>query len=249
MSTMNTVESTNQQVPVKWRKHMVLVEWGLREEKNLTDSIHRYKAENYEACIEDIKKQMEKAPDENIYIIKLVPLRSYYQLPNLLIDKEKKIEEIYTELRNMQLEHYSEIWYCSNKVQNQGTVFGRMLIGNGELYPIRCPIRIELVWGSSARVIERYPHVNCPYIAVEKENWNSSPTIKELIAKDMDEEKIINTAMEIVCETGLFYNRIRDFGSYIFSKGCNRLSLEFNYCDGKFSFIDWDSDDDKKVLF
>lgn len=249
MSIIKKAEGITQPVPVKWRKHMVLVEWGLREEENLLNSIHRYAIDDYQSCIEDIRKQMEKSPDENIYIIKLVPLKSYYQLPNLIMDSGKKIEEIYSELENKQLDKYLEIWYCRNKSQNKGTVFGRIFIGNSELYPFRCPMQIELVWGTSARMIERYPHINCSYVAVEKENWNSLPVIKEFIAKDINEDEILNASMEIVSEIGHFYNRIRDFGSYIFSKGCNYLSLEFNYCDKKFNFIDWDSDDDDKILF
>jgi hypothetical protein len=45
-----------------------------------------------------------------------------------------------------------------------------------------------------------------------------------------------------------YKNKIADFGEFLKSTGCKQFALEFSYINDNFKFIDWDSDNDKKVL-
>lgn len=249
MRTTEVNDFHTEKVPAKWRKHLILVEWELRERKNLLESIRRFRIAEYQTCLEAIRQQMRRRPDDYIYIIKLVYRQKFYKLPNIVISREEQIEEACRMLEAMDRNRYSEIWYCSNKARKHRMVFGRLMIDYGALYPSRVPARIELVWGNSARNIEKYPDTECPYAAIWRENWNAPPVIEKILPCGMDTEALIDTAVEIARKLGTFRREILEFGTYVFSKGCSRLSLEFSYDDHHLSFIDWDSDNDGRILF
>ena len=243
-------EYNNNKTPVKWKKHLVLVEWGLRSIDNLLESIHRYPISDYQLCFEQINKELTSSRNcfELTFIIKLVYRYRYYKLPNIIISSKNDLVQAFQRMNEYDISAFSEIWYCKNKI-NENAVFGRMLLSNNPLFPIFVPIRYELVWGSSARIIEKFPDTNCPFVAIEKEKWNSPLNVTEISCIDSNKEKLLIMSEKIINKISLYSSEINDFATFVFSRGCSQLCIEFSFFDNKLNFIDWDSDNDKKVLF
>lgn len=238
----------NNGTPMKWRKHLVLVTWRLREKQNLLESIHRYCFINFSVCMNDIKAEIVNAPGEYTFIIKLVYQNEFYKLPNFLVKSIEDLSGISRKFETINAQLFSEIWYCKNRTNSCETIFGRLLIDNTELFPSICPISIDMVWDSSARSIEKYPDMGCPFVSIHRRNWNAEPQFETVVSYRHDFEKMTGAAQKVVRHISAYTSEIRHFAEYIFSCGCNHLSIEFSYIDGVLNFIDWDSDNDLRVL-
>ena len=234
--------------PMKWKKHLLLVTWRLRDKDHLFHSINRYPINDSELCLQDINNELIRDEGAYSFIIKLVYKDVFYKLPNFIILSVADLEMTKEKLEDIKLTQFKEIWYCKNRTRDNDIVFGRMLIGNNPLFPNRCPIRYEMVWGDSAREIEQYPFVNEPFISINQSNWNVAPQVDKIDNKDMSIDEILKISESVITAISHYTTEIIDFASYVFSLGCDYLCLEFNYGDNGFSFIDWDSDDDRKVL-
>ena len=247
---MSRIDATrhHEDDPLKWKKHLVLVEWKIRDKTHLLDSINRYSIQNYMECIDDIRNEFENLSGEYTFIVKLVYRYNFWKLPNIVITSKQDLIQAKRTIDTYDKTFLSEIWYCKNNTENYNTVFGRMLISNNQLFPDRCPIRYELVWSTSARNIERYPIINCPFIAVERSNWNAKPEFREINDINMHSIDMISISEKIIKSISLYTSKIKEFGCYVFSRGCNHLCLEFSFCNGELNFIDWDTDDDNKIL-
>lgn len=234
--------------PLKWHKYWLLVDWGLREKKNLISSIVRYKICDYQKCLKKIAEAIQLEPGRYTYIVKLIYLNKFYKMPNFVIGHKKDVENTYLALKTMDLSKFVEIWYCRNLTENHRTVFGRIMISNETLFPPICPNRVELVWGPSARFIDKYPTMEYPFIAIERENWNSTPVISEIIPMGIDDDILIDRSKQIIGRLNLFKRQTMEFGAFVFSCGCRHLCLEFSHNNRQLNFIDWDSDHDDYIL-
>ena len=247
---MNKIQSDRRtnNTPVKWHKHLTLVEWQLRDMQHLTNSIHRYPIQRYTQCLSDIRKQLLTDNGKHTFVVILVYPHAYLNLPNIVISSIHDLENAVQTLNTADLTKYTEIWYCKNDTHNNDTAFGRISFGNDELFPRRCAIRYEIVWGTSARKIEQYPAIDDPFVAFDRENWNATPKLDVLITGNMQRDALLALSDKIIATISKYTVNIIDFATFVFSRGCKYLSLDFIYCNGEFSFIDWDSDDDMKVL-
>lgn len=234
--------------PIKWKKHLVLVDWQLREMENLTNTINRYLINDYAQCLKDIKTELNAVGEGYSFIIKLVYKESHFKLPNIVISSTDDLDNAKSLLASIDFSNFEEIWYCKNKTQSKETVFGRMLFDNSLLFPTRCAIHYEMVWGASARKIEQFPAINTPFISFDRENWNAVPKVDKIHGGGMNTDEMISKSMGIITEVSKYTAEIVDFASFAFACGCNHLCLEFSYIDKSLNFIDWDSDDDMKVL-
>ena len=238
----------NNNCPIKWKKHLVLVEWGLREKSHLFNTIKRYKVKDYNECLEDIRNSLEQDKADYAYIIKLVYKTTFHKLPNIIIKNIDDLNKAKKTLSNSDLSIFDEIWYCRNIIKKNDAVFGRLLIGNNYLFPNNAHIVYEMVWDSSARSIEKYPNMNCPFAAAYRNNWNAPIQINEIISSGSNEEEMKNEVIEIIKHTSRYQNAIKDFGRFVFSCGCQYFNIEFTYYQGDLKFIDWDSDNDLLVI-
>lgn len=247
---MSKIDATNHHDydPLKWKKHLVLVEWELRERAHLLSSINRYFIEDYLECLEAIDCELDNSIGDYSIIVKLVYKNDFYKLPNVIVNSKADLEDAKKMIESHDLSSFSEIWYCKNKTKNNAMVFGRMLISNSQLFPNRSPIRYELVWSNSARKIERYPVTDCPFVAAERENWNSQHKILEINKSNANVDELLSYTDEIIKRTSVFTSKIKEFGCFVFSQGCNHLCLEFSFSSSEFNFIDWDTDDDIRIL-
>lgn len=247
MSRIDSSQHDNKD-PLKWKKHLMLVDWKIRDREHLLNSINRYPINEYLSCLKDISKDITEHGGQYSFVIKLVSSNHLWKLPNIIVSSIKDLEDAEELIKCYKLSEFVEIWYCKNLTQNNDTVFGRMLLNNNVLFPSRCSIRFEIVWSTSARTIEQYPLINCSFIAFERDNWNAPPIVSGLNSCNMKVSEMISISKKIIAAVSAYTPQIIEFGSYVFSCGCNQLCLEYSYCNDQLNFIDWDTDDDNKVL-
>ncbi len=235
--------------PVKWKKHLVLVDSGLREMTDLAQSIHRFSASNINEFTEHILASVKADAEEYCYIVKLVYKKEFHKLPNIVFMSSDSTDSIRERLMSLDMSQYAEVWYCKNAVSGQGKVFGRLMISGDELFPAVSPQLIELVWAGSARKIESFPMQDCPYVRLFKKTWNAEYAVETFVPHGHDSTLMQEDIDSINAWLASYYHKIKDFARDVFSCGCSSISIEFSYGGGSFSFIDWDSDNDIKVIF
>ena len=235
-------------IPTKWKKHLVLVQWKLRYMDDLTRSIKRFSAYDYELFASSVVQEYENSPNGLIVIVKFVYPDEFYRLPNFTIKEPVDITKVQDIIAGDVGKKISEIWYCKNICRGKSrTAFGRLLISNSSMFP-RCSLHYDIVCSASARVIEDFPHISVPFISVNRDNWNGELHFENIIPGDVGENFIINLAHNAIRRVSAYTPEIIDFARYIFSLGCNHLCLEFSISGNFFQFIDWDSDNDILVI-
>lgn len=245
MSTLNQMDHF---VPPKWIKHLMLTIWDLRNENDLKSTIHRYKIKEYEKCLQKIDEELSTSGGNSIYIIKLVYRNSVYKLPNFLIQSPEDILTCRNKLKNVKENQFIEIWYCKNLTQKE-MIYGRVLFSLDELFPRIVTRKMEIVWGNSARMIERYPNLECAFVTVETDGWGKNFRIVDVIQADKSKTEIQETLVMLFDLLDNYQSRIINFGKFINECGCSALCIEFSYTkDGKFTIIDWDSDNDMRAI-
>lgn len=232
----------------KWIKQKMLTKWGLRDSGELEASIHRYGIGNYRECLRQIEKELNEFEDLKVYVIKLIPRNSVYKLPNFLVTSLKELDTCKAKLDDMNLEAFMEIWYCENALQKE-TVYGRMLFSLNEIFPKIITRNIEVVWGKSARMIEQYPHLDCAFAVVETDGWDQCFRIIKVLQANKPKSEILEIIAVLLRLLGNYQDRIIKFGTFIKECGCSFLCIEFSLKKGEeFTIIDWDSDNDMKVI-
>lgn len=234
------------EVPLKWLKLHAMIFWKLREKSELISTIHRYNIREYQSCINDILLDMQNNDFRKVYIIKLVHLKKILKLPNLIVENCQELAECKAILESNRLADFSELWCCCNS--SDSNVYGRILISLKELFPRIIENRIEIVWGKSARCIEKFPDMKEPFIAIEKVDWSLNYKVKEIIKGSLDIDYMIQTTDKVINMITTYKKAIYCFGQFLKDCGCTNVSLEFSYKCGVFCLIDWDSDNDMIVL-
>lgn len=232
-------------VPNKWLKYEVLDYFGLRNIEEVQTTIHRFWIDEIDICLQNIMNSIKN--EGGVYVIKLVYPERIYRLPNYLLLNLEDLNICKEELKTKNLQQYSEIWYCKNDI-NENLAFGRILFHLDELFPRIGRMQTEIVWGASARLIEKYPNLNVPFIALEKEGLLNEWYIQKAIYAGCNHDKLISEAFDIVRKIPEYYLSIRNIGEWLYDCGCTCMSLEFSISYGKFHFIDWDTDDDNCVV-
>lgn len=239
-------EKIDSNSPMKWIKHMVLCYFKLRDKTELQKTIHRFSVDNYKECLDNIEKEMKKG-DNSACIVKMVYQKRFYKLPNYLISKEEDLIQCRKQIESS-LKQFTEIWYCVNHSCDI-RAYGRILIHLDELFPQNVNRKIEIVWDKSARMLEKYPDLSCPFILITTEGWGKKYTIDKLIDNNKKEQDMIATVDKILEILPRYYSEITKMGMYLKENGCQHLCLEFSFLEPtNFSFIDWDSDNDEKIL-
>lgn len=245
---MSALSQMDNFVPLKWIKHKILTIWNLRDENDLKSTIHRYSINEYEKCLQKIDEELRSSGGNFVYIIKLVYRNSVYKLPNFLIHSREDLLTCRDKLKDVKKEQFIEIWYCKN-ITLKETIFGRVLFSLDELFPRIVKRKMEIVWGNSARLIEQYPNLECAFASVEIDGWEKNFRIVDVIQADKSKAEIQEAVVMLLDLLIIYQRRIIDFGKFVNECGCSSLCIEF-LCenDRKFTIIDWDCDNDMKVI-
>ena len=230
-------------IPAKWVKYQFLVEWGLRDARELDSSIKRFKFNDYLKLLNSINNELENNPEHVAFIVKLIAKNTMFKLPNYSVSNESDLEALETEILKLSKERYYEIWYCRYDLTKQDSVFGRLCFD----FEIPYKHDIELVWDYTARGIEYYPYCKGDFISITRKDWTAENYIVNALksADIMKSKEDTETILK-----ALAYSRkcILEFCSFLNSCGTKSLSIEFKFKDDKLYFIDWDSDDDERII-
>lgn len=88
---------------------------------------------------------------------------------------------------------------------------------------------MEIAWGNSARIIERYPNLECAFAAVETNGWGKDFRIIDIIQADKSKTEIEETLVTLLDLLSNYQSRIINFGKFISEYGCSVLCIEFSY--------------------
>lgn len=239
-------------IPNKWKKHLVLVEFGLKNYEDLTNEIHRYDAFRINNLIEDIAYDLIKHPNSGMYIISFVPTNSCFKLPNFCISSIEDLNNFKLSLQKDFLDKFSEVWYCKKLFEiGQDNIVGRISFDNKVgLNSIKCSQCIEQVWNCSHREIEKFnSNSSSIYLRASREGWGRSYSIDDLKVPSSDfKDKVINGFRKTIYFIESGKEKIDIFNDYLNSIGIEELCLEYMLSSKGFSFIDWDTSNDKKVI-
>ena len=241
-----------QQIPNKWKKHLVLVEFGLKKQEDLENEIHRYSAFHVNTLIEDIKKQLKNDPDSGMYIISSIPSHDCFKLPNFCISSLEDLQTFKTSLDKYFYSRFSEVWYCKKSFQNgHDVITGRISFDNRDwIDSIKYSHNVEQVWNCSHREIEKFnKNSKAIYLRASREGWGRRYHIDELRAPSKeDKDKVIKGFVQTVKGIESNKEKIEEYERYLKDIGINQLCLEYMLSQKGFSFIDWDTNNDKKVI-
>ena len=241
-----------QVIPNKWKKHLVLVEFGLKKQEDLENEIHRYPAFHVNTLINEIEKEIKSNPNSGMYIISSIPSHDCFKLPNFCISCLEDLEAFKTSLDDHFLDKFSEVWYCKKPFQNgHDVITGRIALDNRKgLNTIQNSHTVEQVWNCSHREIEKFnKNSNGIYLRASREGWGRRYHIDALnLPSKKDKDKVVNGFIQTVKEVESDKEKIEEFENYLEKLGIEELCLEYMLSQRGFSFIDWDTSNDKKVI-
>ena len=241
-----------QAIPNKWKKHLVLVEFGLKRQEDLEKEIHRYPSFHVNKLIEDIKEQLKSKPNSGMYIISSIPSYDCFKLPNFCISSLEDLEEFKRNLDSHFYDRFSEVWYCKKPIENgHDVIIGRISFDNRDwLNSVQFSHNVEQVWNCSHREIERFnKDSNVIYLRASRQGWGRRYHVDDLRVPSLEyKEKVINGFMQTVRSIEEHKEKIENFEKYLKYIGIEELCLEYMLSQKGFSFIDWDTSNDRKVI-
>ena len=241
-----------QEIPNKWKKHLVLVEFGLKKQEELEKEIHRYSTVQIKKLIEDIKGELIHKPDSGMYIVSFIPSQDYYKLPNFCISSEEDLEELKARIDEDFFNRFSEVWYCKKPIEKGNDVItGRISLDNREwLNSIKHSHSVEQVWNCSHREIESFnKDSDVIYLRASREGWGRHYNIDDLKVPSIEyKDKVIKGFGQTVKNIEENKEKIESFQNYLNQIGIQELCLEYMLSRKGFSFIDWDTSNDRKVI-
>ncbi len=239
-------------MPNKWKKHLVLVKFGLKKQEDLEKEIHRYPAFYVNTLIRDIKKELQSNPNSGIYIVSSIPSHDYYKLPNFCVSSMEDLEQFKASLGDHFLDKFSEVWYCKKPFENgHDVITGRISFDNRYgLNSIQYSHNIEQVWNCSHREIEKFnKDSEVIYLRAFREGWTRRYHIDDVRVPSIeDKDKVIEGFKQTAKNIEANKEKIEEFEEYLKSIGIRELCLEYMLSQKGFSFIDWDTSNDKKVI-
>lgn len=239
-------------IPNKWKKHLVLADFGFKTHADLKQEIHRYPSHQIANLLKDIASEMGQ-DSGNLYTISFIPTLDCYKLPNATCQTLAELETLKQNLDSNLLRRSSEVWYCKKPYRDNPTSsIGRFSIQNqkGFVPSIKRVHEIEQVWNCSHREIEHFTsRSEVRYIRASREGWHRAYTIDSIRSSSKEEQKqMVEQFFQSVAYLEEHQDKIQDFLRYLSSLEINQLALEYMYSEKGFSIIDWDTENDLAVI-
>lgn len=246
--------------PIKWKKHLILPLFGLRSFEELESEIHRYSACDVEKIVADILKDMQKAEERgesNLYIVSLISKNKLIKLPNVQIRDKDKLEE-FRERYSASNPQYDELWFTKKqRTKDASSLVGRVSFRNSDYKDDKKRSQgdeqcIEQVWNSSHRAIEGYnENSESVYLRASRERWQAPYKIEKIHVPNgvqVDKKQIVSQFGEVAKRIELSREKIETFAEHLKGLGIDEFSLEYMLENRRFLFIDWDTNDDERVI-
>lgn len=226
--------------PAKWKKMQLLVQFGLRSATELTESIQRYKYHDIEAIASFCTQKLSLG----ISIIIIAVSQQYERaLPNYYIDSYDALKVFVNNDYRKLDSKYIELWCCPQSSKGK-KFFGRL---NMSVNDINAPMYLEVIWATSARAIDRYDGNYDYRLESFSLDGNDSKTIRSS-KRELQEISFSITFGKIkekICER---LPIVFMFAKRLDSIQIKMLCIEFVFLDDVMSIIDFDTEDDDRVL-
>lgn len=231
----------------KWNKQQILMDFNIRDMASFEENVKIFNKNEKKEVNDFIVEQKYRYCNcsELYFVLILVPIEHRYKLKNIVIKGEIATNQIYDLLMKDYL--YSEIWVCTNLLKIEESFSGRFCINS--LKGANSHI-LEIIKDDTPRLIEK---IECyqkkkdenqvEYYLYSRDYWGMRYNEYSEWSGGMCDEYIqICKAIESKRE------RIEQFYSYLEEIGIINLSLDFRYRNRKLEFIDWDTENDKRVI-
>lgn len=233
----------------KWNKQQILMDFHMRDITSFEENVKVFKKSQKKDAIDFVVEQKNRyyGCKDLYFILILVPIEHRYKLKNIIIEDE--INENYTYEMLQMDSYYSEIWVCTNWKKSEGSISGRFCIDMSKGYENQI---LEIVKGEAPRVIEKIEYCNSEksenkiaYYIYARHYWGMR--YKELV--NQNKGGLIDSENSEICrELEKRREVIEQFETWFAKIGILSLSLEFRFQNRKLEFIDWDTENDKKVI-
>lgn len=249
MNSIKRIRQDNVEAPEKWQKYELLADFGLASRRYLEENIHRFSWDERRSVIRQLESMMDELGEFRFCVVKLVPKRLCFLLPNYRIYKMEDLEELRQAIQDP-VQRFDEIWFCKTIIDaSQFSVAGRIVIDRRAGHSAQT---IEQVWRCSPRLIETINNdFKYPYIRAVRPGWGWRPKIQGWILPPNSMLSESTLSAELGRTLRLIYpfrEKISEFEEFLFQCGCDAISLEYKVEGRSLHFIDWDSHQDRHVL-
>ena len=190
--------------------------------------------------------------EAKIYTISLVKNNQLHKLPNVNVSTIKELEEFYKQNRSNY--QFQEVWYCKKQTKKREAFsIGRISISTlDQISNIEQGQIVEQVWNTNHKTLEKYIEGEAiSYLRASRTDWGrrySIDKVKVSMTEDISKAQMITEFIESVKEIELSKEKIERMSQYLKELGINEYSIEYLLEGSRFSFIDWDSQDDLRVI-
>lgn len=229
--------------PLKWKKELVPILFGMRELKTLEDGVRRFKRNDVDGLCAAISASIENDPREAMFIVRLIPQQRIGGLPNMRLKCEADLPGLRHWIAGAPTE-YVEVWFARASVgADQMSVAGRVA-WSGHL---RGQV-VEQVWRDSPRVIDRFdPESRTPFLRASRPNWGWRWEECFLHPAGEQKETLLQEFRAAMREFERLQEPIERFCAFVEALGITSYNVEYKY-EGRLLVIDWDTSDDLRVL-
>ncbi len=208
---------------------------------------------NITGLVNEIGTKMTRTGENsNLYTISLVKNRQLHKLPNVNVKTLKELSDFYESYKTNIL-YYNEVWYCTKHINktDSPTCVGRISFHTSNTsLDISNEQILEQVWNTTHRDIERFnENYSKAFLRSHRAGFGRRYTIDKLnVVPSIEKKQMLQQYFHIIKEIEQKRDSIENFAEYLSQLGINEFSLEYLLEEGKFSIIDWDSQDDLKVI-
>lgn len=228
-------------VTSKRKKMDLLLSYGLRDNSEFKKSVQIFSIKD--TC--GIESYCMSILSSGLSLILIaVPIEYERKLPNFHIADETALNTFFAEQHAIIADKYSEIWCCPQSYTGLRS-FGRISIKVDDLWQ---PIILEMVYGKSARDIDHFSGVG-DFISVVFDFKNSDITVRKESHKFLPKGQLLSQAL--VAQRDLLLTKMEAIISFALELRkihINELCLEFVYQNEDLVIIDFDTENDKRVI-
>jgi hypothetical protein len=244
-------------VPMKWRKYLALVDFGLVSADELAAEIRRYRISKVRRLVSDLRSDIRddlRRARRSFYVVKLVPADLPGQLPNFRVERSSHLEPLGRFLAAHSGETYLEAWYCRTRIDSEVfSVAGRIVFSAPNAGKTQL---VEQLWRGSPRLLETYSDdFAFPYVRASRYSWGWPYSIEHVHLPQKSARKSALSNLQLQSEFGYSMRcieqekeKIATFCTFLDSFSFKAYSLEYKIVASQLKIIDWDTPNDKRVL-
>ncbi|MBL9181195.1 MAG: hypothetical protein JNN17_03580 [Verrucomicrobiaceae bacterium] len=235
--------------PEKWQKYEMLEAFGLAPSGYAGTAIHRYAWRDRSRLLRDLEDETRRDRGGAFWVVKFVPQRLSYLLPNHRIYGMQDLAPLRLALET-ENSRFAEVWLCKTDVApDLFSVAGRILIDRREGIAAQT---IEQVWRCSPRLIEKFDHdFPFAYMRAVRPNWGWAARIENRfvpVGMALTPNRQREDLGRVLATMFPMRSRLLRFEQFLFACGCDVISLEYKMEASSLRFIDWDTHQDRRVL-